>query len=86
MIKTDNIIELNTILAEVKRNTPAHSREYVRLIWGITNHVEITAEKGRESEIQILMALRRFKDELNKNYPIGTKSDTEVSMTRENAM
>ena len=69
-----NIIEINNILATLKLLTPVHDRDYVRMVWAITNHVAIQSSISREQEVKIMMDLHSFINELNKKYPIH--SDT----------
>ncbi len=69
-----NIIEINNILATLKLLTSVHDRDYVRMVWAITNHVAIQSSISREQEVKIMMDLHSFINELNKKYPIN--SDT----------
>lgn len=66
-----NIIEVNNILANLKLVAPVREREYIRMIWAITNHVAIQSSISKEQEIQIMTDLHQFLGELNGKYPIN---------------
>ncbi|EKL9827752.1 hypothetical protein NDJ14_10625 [Vibrio alginolyticus] len=66
-----NIQEINNILAILKLVAPVREREYIRMIWAITNHVAIQSSISKEQEIQIMTDLHRFVGELNGKYPIN---------------
>lgn len=66
-----NIQEINNILAILKLVAPVREREYIRMIWAITNHVAIQSSISKEQEIQIMTDLHRFLGELNGKYPIN---------------
>ena len=66
-----NIQEINNILAILKLVAPVRDREYIRMIWAITNHVAIQSSIGKEQEIQIMTDLHRFLRELNEKYPVN---------------
>lgn len=65
-----NILEVNNVLTSLKNVASTKDREYIRLIWAITNRIAIHSALGREQEICILTDLRSFIDELNAKYPI----------------
>lgn len=65
-----NILEVNNVLTSLKNVASAKDREYIRLIWAVTNHIRIQSSLGREQEVSILTDLRAFIDELNAMYPI----------------
>ncbi|KXI24238.1 hypothetical protein AS132_02615 [Photobacterium sanguinicancri] len=66
-----NTQEINNILAILKLVAPVREREYIRMIWAITNHVAIQSSISKEQEIQIMTDLHRFIGELNGKYPIN---------------
>ncbi|MEZ8717854.1 hypothetical protein AB6D81_17895 [Vibrio splendidus] len=66
-----NIQEINNILAILKLVAPVREREYIRMIWAITNHVAIQSSISKEQEIQIMTDLHRFIGELNGKYPVN---------------
>ncbi len=74
-----NVIELNSLLSILKRVAPVHDQEYIRLIWSITNHIEISSRKGKEQEIEIMTDLRNFISLLNKKYSITNEDISFVS-------
>ncbi|WP_143081543.1 hypothetical protein [Vibrio barjaei] len=65
-----NILEINNVLTSLKNVASTKDREYIRLIWAVTNHIAIQSSLGREQEVSILTDLRSFIDELNAKYPI----------------
>lgn len=66
-----NIQEINSILTILKLVAPVREREYIRMIWAITNHVAIQSSISKEQEIRIMTDLHRFLGELNEKYPIS---------------
>lgn len=66
-----NIQEINNILAILKLIAPVREREYIRMIWAITNHVAIQSSISKEQEVRIMTDLHRFLGELNGKYPIN---------------
>ncbi|MGF1758308.1 hypothetical protein L4D76_10250 [Photobacterium sagamiensis] len=67
-----NILEVNNILTSLKQIAPTREREYIRLIWSITNHIAIHSANGKEQEIEVMTDLRQFIELLNEKYPIGS--------------
>ena len=66
-----NTLEINNIITNLKLLTPVRDREYIRLVWAITNHVAIQSTINKEQEIKIMADLRSFISELNEKYPIS---------------
>lgn len=69
-----NIREINIILTSLKLVAPVREREYIRMIWAITNHVAIQSSIGREQEICIMTDLQKFIGDLNAKYPVEHES------------
>ncbi|TOO77985.1 hypothetical protein CGH28_18480 [Vibrio parahaemolyticus] len=69
-----NILEINSILTTLKLVAPVREREYIRMIWAITNHVAIQSSIGRDQEICIMTDLHKFIGELNVKYPVEHES------------
>ncbi|WP_146165416.1 hypothetical protein [Vibrio splendidus] len=69
-----NIQEINNILASLKLAAPVRDREYIRMIWAITNHVAIQSSISLEQEVCIMTDLHKFIGDLNAKYPIESES------------